>query len=453
MAARSPPVWAAPRREIVVSLPNGWRPRHYQRPLWRYLERGGLRAMAYWHRRAGKDDLLLQWGAVAAHQRIGSYWHMLPEYSQARKAIWEAVNPHTGRRRIDEAYPHALRKRTRETDMFIEFLNGSTWQVIGSDNYDALVGTTPAGVTFSEWALADPGAWSYLRPALAENRGWAAFITTPRGRNHAARMFEAGRRDPHWFVEKLGATDTGVFDAETLARERLEYIRERGEEDGEALFDQEYHCDFDAALVGSYYGRWMAAADREGRIGDHPHRGGEVWTAWDLGMSDSTAIWFFERAGDGWRVIDHLEANGQGLVWYAEQLKIKNYAYAGHILPHDAAVRELGTGRTRRETLEAEGLSGIVIAPKLSVMDGIHAVRRLLPTCVFDAVPCERGLDALRQYRRIWNDKLKMFNDAPHHDWTSHGCDAFRYAAVGLPARPADPRWSGKTLNAGGVVV
>ena len=442
-----PPKKKVPAAVVAeIELPHGWNARDYQRKAWQYLEHGGKRLCALWHRRAGKDDLLLHWGAVAAHRRIGSYWHMLPEYAQARKAIWQAVNPHTGRKRIDEAFPPELRASTRNTDMFIELKNGSTWQVIGSDNYNSLVGTTPIGVTFSEYALADPGAWSYLRPALAENGGWAAFISTPRGRNHFARMFEGAARDPAWFAQRLSARDTGVFSEEMLRQELAEYVRERGE-DGEALFNQEYLCDFDAALVGSYYGRWMSAAAAEGRIGAFGAAGGQVWTAWDLGMSDSTAIWFFERQGAGWRVIDYLEANGQGLAWYAEQLKNKGYAYAGHILPHDAAVKELGTGKTRIETLEGEGLSNIEIAKKLTVADGVQAVRRLLPTCWFDAAACERGVDALRQYRRIWNDKLKMFNNSPHHDWTSHGADAFRYAAVGLPSVDLDIRWSGGFLH------
>lgn len=431
-------------KTVNITLPNGWTPRGYQLPAWRYLERGGKRLLAAWHRRAGKDDLLLHWGAVASQRRVGVYWHMLPEYAQGRKAIWESVNPHTGRRRIDEAFPPELRRRTRNTDMFIEFHNGSTWQVVGSDNYNALVGTTPIGVVASEFALADPGAWSYLRPALAENGGWAAFISTPRGRNHFARMFEAARNDPMWFAQRLSALDTGVFTAELLAQELAEYRRERGDDDGQALFAQEYYCDFDAGLVGSYYGRWMAQLDAAGCIGQCDHLGGLVWTAWDLGMSDSTAIWFFEWTPAGWRVIDYLEANGQALGWYAEQLREKGYAYEGHILPHDAEVRELGSGRSRKETLEGEGLFNIVIAPRLTVADGVQAVRRLLPTCRFDAVRCERGLDALRQYRRIWNDKLKMFNDSPFHDWTSHGADAFRYAGVALPQAPVDTRWRGE---------
>ena len=160
----------------TIQLPaDGWRPRPYQRDVWNYLERGGKRAVAVWHRRAGKDEFCLRWASVAAFQKVGNYWHMLPMANQARRAIWEAVNPHTGKRRIDEAFPVALRETTREQEMMIRFKNGSTWQVVGSDNYDSLVGAPPVGVTFSEWALADPRAWAFIRPILLENDGWALF--------------------------------------------------------------------------------------------------------------------------------------------------------------------------------------------------------------------------------------------------------------------------------------
>ena len=172
-----------------ISLPNNWQPRDYQRPAWDYLEKGGKLAYVIAHRRWGKDDIALHWTACAAFDRVGTYWHLLPQASQARKAVFEAINPHTGLRRIDEAFPRELRETTRENEMFIRFKNGSTWQVVGSDNYDSLVGSPPVGVVMSEWALAKPQAWAYLRPILKENGGWAAFITTPRGRNHCHRMF------------------------------------------------------------------------------------------------------------------------------------------------------------------------------------------------------------------------------------------------------------------------
>jgi hypothetical protein len=188
---------------VEIDLPANWRPRPYQLALWGYLENGGLRADVAAHRRWGKDDVALNWAAVASQQRIGTYWHLLPEASQARKAIWEAINPHTGKRRIDEAFPKAMRETTLNNEMFIRFKNGSSWQVIGSDNYDSLVGAPPVGITFSEWALARPEAWTYLRPILAENGGWALFIWTPRGRNHATRAFEAREQDrAGWFTQR-----------------------------------------------------------------------------------------------------------------------------------------------------------------------------------------------------------------------------------------------------------
>jgi hypothetical protein len=156
---------------MAIELPAGWAPRGYQKKLWQYLEHGGKRADVAAHRRWGKDDIALNRAACAAFERVGTYWHMLPEAAQARKAIWDAINPHTGRRRIDEAFPKELRANTREQDMLIRFVNGSTWQVLGSDNYDSLVGSPPVGVVFSEWALAKPDAWTYTRPILAENGG------------------------------------------------------------------------------------------------------------------------------------------------------------------------------------------------------------------------------------------------------------------------------------------
>ena len=165
---------------MKIVLPNGgWQPRWYQRALWDYLENGGKRAIEIAHRRWGKDDLILHRTAIAAHERVASYWHMLPQFAQARKAIWSAVNPHTGKRRIDEAFPQAIREATNEQEMFIRFKCGSTWQLVGSDNYDSLVGAGVAGVVFSEWALANPAAWGYIRPMIQENEGRAAFITTP----------------------------------------------------------------------------------------------------------------------------------------------------------------------------------------------------------------------------------------------------------------------------------
>src|SRR5512139_3434902 len=170
---------------MKIRLPHNWQPRPYQMPAWDYLERGGRHAELVWHRRAGKDELGLHWTAVASFQRTATYWYCLPQYNQARKAIWDAINPHTGKKRIDEAFPKELRKSTRNQEMMIQFVNDSTFQVVGSDNPDSLVGSPPAGIVYSEWALSNPDVRAYLRPILTENRGWQIFNTTPRGRNHA----------------------------------------------------------------------------------------------------------------------------------------------------------------------------------------------------------------------------------------------------------------------------
>ncbi len=131
--------------------------------------------------------------------------------SQGRKAIWTAVNPHTGKRRIDEAFPHELRANTNEQEMFIRLKNGATWQVLGSDRYDAAVGSPPYGITFSEWALSNPASWAYLAPIVLENNGWAVFITTARGRNHAKTMLDMAQTREDWFSEVLPVNVSGAM--------------------------------------------------------------------------------------------------------------------------------------------------------------------------------------------------------------------------------------------------
>ena len=420
----------------TIQLPNNWQPRDYQLPLWRYLHGGGKRAIPIWPRRHGKDDVALHFTACAAHERVGVYWHLLPQQNQARKAIWDAVNPHTGRRRIDDAFPQALRETTREQDMMIRFKCGSTWQVIGSDNYDALVGTPPVGVVFSEWALSNPQAWSLVRPILAENGGWSLFITTPRGRNHAHRMFEMAQKSEDWFAERLTADKTGVFSAETLATELAELKDERGEEDGEAIFQQEYMTSFSAGLPGAYYAKIIDRLDADGRIGFVPYNPQrQVHTAWDLGRNDQTAIWFVQANGGGWDVIDYLAGTSVGIDWYVKEVRAKPYNYGEHLLPHDADNEHLvSTTGSIAETVESMGLKGVRVVPRTkSVANDINEVRQILPLCRFDKEKTEKGVDALRSYRRVWDEKLKSYRDTPLHDWASDPSDAFRTFAIGKP--------------------
>jgi hypothetical protein len=442
-------------RKAIV--PRRWRPRTYQETLWSYLENGGLRADVVAHRRWGKDDLALHWAAQCALERPGVYWHLLPEASQGRKAIWDAVNPHTGQRRIDEAFPKALRTRTRDAEMMLHFENGSTWQVAGSDNFNSLVGAPPRGVVFSEWALAKPEAWSFIRPILAENGGWALFLWTPRGRGHATRAFDARARDPAWFTQRSPATETDVFTPDQLARERAELIAELGSEDeGEARFASEYLVDFDAAAPGAYYARLLGEAERDGRIGRVPHDPAlKVDTAWDLGIDDYTAIWFFQQAGREVRAIDYFETSGEGLdAIVAKALAARPYVYGTHHLPHDVMVRELGAaGRSRYETLGGLGLRPIAVGAAMDPEERINAARLMIPLTWFDARACAAGLERLRGYRKRWSRATRAYG-GPLHDEASHGADAFGEfaanraggAAARRPerARPGEPLgWMG----------
>jgi len=420
----------------AILLNKEWSPRPHQKALWGYLQGGGKRACVIWHRRAGKDDVALNWACEAAYTRVGEYWHLLPEAAQGRKAIWDAVNAHTGVRRIDQAFPLSLRATTRDQEMVVRFKNGSLWRVVGSDNYNSLVGSSPVGVVFSEWALADPQAWAFIRPILAENGGWAIFITTPRGPNHAKTTLDLAKSDPAWFWEVLPASKTGVFTEDDLAAELREMQYEYGKEEGQAFFSQEYECSFDSALRGSYYGPSLTRMTNEGRIGVVPiDRAVLTHTAWDLGISDATAIWFVQCVGKERRLVDYHETTGVGLDEYARILDAKRtqhgWTYGFHYFPHDIAHRELSNGGLSRvDTLRGLGVRATVVEQS-HVQDGINAVRRTLDYAWIDEKRCERGLNALRNYQRAWNEKMKVFSDAPLHNWASHGADALRTFASG----------------------
>lgn len=439
-----------------IALPaHGWRPRAYQMNAWAALEANVKRLALAWHRRAGKDDVCLHWAATAAHERVGPYWHMLPLASQARKAIWDAVNPKTGRRRIDDAFPDELRETTRENEMFIRFKNGATWQVVGSDNYNSLVGSPPVGIVFSEYALADPSAWALLRPILAENGGWALFISTTRGRNHFHKLVEYAKTADDWYGETLTVEDTGAIPMQVIETERRELEAERGKQEADAVIAQEYYCDADASIPGAYYGALMSKALKEGRIGQFPWLPSEpVGTAWDLGRGDNTVVWCFQQPPGGRvRIIDMIAGSGVGIDWYARKLKDRPYIYADHIWPHDG-----GHGNIRdtddvslKITAESLGVRPIrVIERDARVEHGINATRQMFPLIEFNDSPIpfddetpaqakarmERGLDALKQYRRKWDDALQRFVDEPLHDWASDFSDALRYLARGRKPFP-----------------
>ncbi|HEV2110849.1 MAG TPA: hypothetical protein VGT99_05795, partial [Gammaproteobacteria bacterium] len=271
----------------------------------------------------------------------------------------------------------------------------------------------------------DPRAWDYVRPILAENGGWALFIYTPRGKNHGFELYDIARHRGDWFAEQLTVADTGILTPETIAEERASGM-------SEALIQQEYYCSFEAASEGSYYGKLLEQAERGGRVTQVPHQPElAVDTWWDLGIGDSTAIWFAQRAGLEQHLIDYYECSGEGLAHYAKVLQERGYVYGSHWAPHDIAARELGTGKSRLEVARNLGLN-FKVAPRLSVEDGIEAVRNLLPRCWFDAQKCRQGLRALKSYHRDFNEHRQAFLPHPVHDWASHGADAFRTGAVTL---------------------
>ena len=420
------------------------RVRWYQAPLWKHLtEVEDCRAVEIAHRRWGKDEIVLGATNQRMHQRAGTYWHCLPEYGQARKAIWEAVNAHTGKRRIDEAFPPETRARTLNQEMFIELHNGSTWQCIGSDRYDATVGAGPVFIAYSEWALANPSAWAYHRPMLEENGGGAAFITTPRGRNHAQAIYlrfkEMSATNPRYFAEISSIIETGALTPEQLAETLAEYVAIYGEDVGRAQYEQEYLCSFNAAILGAFYAREMVAVRNEGRIDEIEATPGQpVHRAWDIGVRDDTSIWWFQVVGGQPFILDCYSASGAGVDHYAEVIAKRREQYGWidgtDFVPHDARVKEWGTGRTRVETMQTLGLNPQVV-PQAGLMDGINATRRTIPRCVFHP-RTEDGISALEQYRREWDDDKKVFKANPLHDHNSHLSDAFRYLSMAWKTIP-----------------
>ena len=409
-----------------VRLPNNWEPRPYQLPVLDYFDSGGNRGVSIWHRRAGKDNCALNKTAKSAFDRPAAYWHLLPTQKQARKAIWNGVNPKTGQRIIDQAFPPEIRRRSRDDEMMIEFVNGSVWQLAGSDNYDSLVGSNVAGVVFSEWSLTNPRAWDYVRPILAENGGWAWFIYTPRGKNHGYDLARVAEDNPKWFYEVLSVEDTDAISMEVIDEERASGM-------SEDMIQQEYYCSFDGGVEGSYYNDLIKTARSDNRIFRVPvESSAPVNTFWDLGRNDSTSIWFHQRIGREHRFVDYYENNGEGLAHYAQILKERGYYYGDHYLPHDVEVTELTTNLSRKETLESLGVRPLKVVKRIhDVNEGIQMVRNMLPACAFDKERCKEGLRALESYRKEYDEKNQVFRSRPLHDWSSNGADAFRQFAQG----------------------
>ncbi len=386
------------------------------------MEKGCKRAILVWPRRAGKDTVSLAWSCwKMLKDGPITVWHLFPEKEQARKALWNGINK-DGQRFMDLAFPPEIRKRTNESEMRIELVNGSQWLLGGSDRYDSLVGSNPHGVVFSEYSTSNPLAYQFVRPILAENGGWCLFPSTPRGRNAFYELFETASADGESFTQLLTCDDTKHISPEALAREK----REMSEE----LYLQEYFASWDHGMEGAFYSRQMGQAEREGRICDVPYdQSLLVHVAWDIGLRDSTALWFFQVAAGGQiRWIDYYEAHGEQLKHYVDLIKEKPYSYADElILPHDAGHERLGSESIDRQLLGA-GLRSRVLPVERSVLPGIEACRVAIGKSVFDREKTQQGRACLNAYQREYDDKRQVFKPTPLHNWASDGADSFRYA-------------------------
>ncbi len=371
------------------------------------------------HRRFGKTVL-------AVNQLIGSglkcqlerprYAYIAPFRKQAKDVAWDFLKHYSAPYRDSD--PNIA-------ELWCELRTGARITLHGADNPDALRGLYLDGVVFDEFGDMDPVTWTQVvRPALADRHGWAIFIGTPKGRNAFYDLHQAAMANDDWYDEVFKASATGIIDADELKSSRKDMTEEE--------YAQEFECSFQAPNIGAYYGKAMQDAESEKRVGRVPWEPrSPVTTAWDLGIDDATAIWFVQQVGREVRLIDYYESSGEGLPHYVAHLRNKPYAYAEHLLPHDASVKELGTGMSRVETLQSLGLNPTVV-PAQRVEDGINAVRLLLPRCWFDAEKTARGVKSLQSYQREWAPKLGTWRSSPKHDWASHGSDAFRYLAVGL---------------------
>lgn len=423
-----------------IHLPHNWRPRSYQKDAWAYMMSTPLRArgVCLWHRRAGKDLFGINVAAVKAHERVGTYWHVFPTYRQGKNVIWNGATK-DGRRFLDH-FPKELIANVNNTDMRITFHNGSIYQVVGTDNIDSLVGTNPVGAIFSEYSLQNPAAWDYIRPIVAENDGWALFLYTARGKNHGFKLYTQAVKNPTWFAQLLkagsGPECTKREDGlPVIPDELIEEERKSGMPD--EIVAQEFFNSFEAPMYGAYYSVGMTRMEETKRITAvawEPRLA--VNTYWDLGMGDSTAILFVQQHGAEYRIIDCYENSGEGLGHYAKVLRGQveggghraDYVYGRHYAPHDIEVRELTSGKSRIETARSMGIKFSVV-PKHGLEDGIEATRNILPQVWIDEKSCGRLIEALRGYRKEWDEKNKCFRDHPLHDWTSHFADAMRYFA------------------------
>jgi hypothetical protein len=369
------------------------------------------------HRRMGKTVSAINHlikDAILNQKEAPRYAYIAPTYGQAKRVAWDYL----------VKYAEPLGGTNNISELRVDFW-GRRIQLYGSDNPEALRGQYFDGVILDEIGDQNPKIWTdIIRPALADRKGWCLFIGTPKGHNHFKELRDRAEKEDGWGLLEFKASETGVVDDTELKAAYNEM--------GEDKYRQEFECSFDAAVEGSYYGQILNELEDKKHMQEIPREElSRTFTAWDLGMGDSTSIWVAQLVGSEVRLIDYYENHGVGLDHYVKWIRDNDYIKAEHILPHDVRVRELGSGKSRLEMLEEAGLE-IKIAPRMGLDDGIQAVRRLLPRCWFNVPRVQTGLDCLRNYRRDYDEKRKIFYERPLHDWSSHGSDSFRYLALGL---------------------
>lgn len=373
------------------------------------------------HRRAGKtvaavNELIK--GAIECDKLRPQFAYIAPFRDQGKKVAWEYL----------KHYSEPLwEDKPNESELMVKLLGNARISVYGADNPDALRGIYLDGAFLDEFGDFRPSVWgNVIRPALSDRQGWAVFGGTPKGRNEFWTIRETARKNTaDWKLIELRASESNILppaEIESLKRELLP-----------DQYAQEFECDFSAALAGAYFGREMVEAERTHRITDVAHdKALPVFTAWDIGYRDDTAIWWFQVVRDEIHVIDYHASNGQTLAFYAELISEKPYKYARHWLPHDARAKTLASGGKSiiEQLITLLGHDKLAIVPNLEVQDGIQAARRAIKHSWFDETKCYDGLEALRQYQREYDEDKKAFRERPRHDWTSHPADAFRMLAV-----------------------
>ena len=372
------------------------------------------------HRRFGKTVMLINHlikSCMTNNNHQPRFAYIAPTYSQAKKIAWDYLKHYT------KNLPNT---KYNETELRADFFNGSRIQLLSSENPDSIRGIYLDGAVIDEASqvsreLVD----EVIRPALSDRKGWLSLCSTPKGMNNIFYdLYLKAQSEKDWFLYTARASETKLVDDEEL-KAALSVM-------GQATYNQEFECSFIGNVKGSIYGELITKLENEKRIARVPHDPSyPVNTAWDLGYNDSTAILFYQNVGHAINIIDSYENNNKAFPHYAQILKEKDYTYGEHIGPHDLDQTDFATGRTRREVAYQLGLR-FKIAPKLSIEDGIHAVKMLLPRCYIDVDNCKKFINALRHYHRKYKEKDRMYSAKPNHDWSSHFNDALRTLATGM---------------------